>query len=88
MTERERELRREGGKSLLAYVKGVDPYNRNWNACLLGWVTLHSYRHSHLSDVIPITVGLVRALLRGLLTCRPKGNCGGEVITSVVLLSR
>ena len=25
-TERERELRREGGKSLLAYVKGVDPY--------------------------------------------------------------
>ena len=23
---RERELRREGGKSLLAYVKGVDPY--------------------------------------------------------------
>ena len=23
--ERERELRREGGKSLLAYVKGVDP---------------------------------------------------------------
>ena len=24
--ERERELRREGGKSLLAYVKGVDPY--------------------------------------------------------------
>ena len=25
-TERERELRREGGKSLLAYVKGVDPH--------------------------------------------------------------
>ena len=24
--ERERELRREGEKSLLAYVKGVDPY--------------------------------------------------------------
>ena len=24
--ERERELRREGGKSLLAYVKGVDPH--------------------------------------------------------------
>ena len=24
--ERERELRREGGKSLLAYVQGVDPY--------------------------------------------------------------
>ena len=24
--ERERELRGEGGKSLLAYVKGVDPY--------------------------------------------------------------
>ena len=24
--ERERELRREGGKSLLAYVRGVDPY--------------------------------------------------------------
>ena len=24
--ERERERRREGGKSLLAYVKGVDPY--------------------------------------------------------------
>ena len=24
--QRERELRREGGKSLLAYVKGVDPY--------------------------------------------------------------
>ena len=26
LRERERELRREGGKSLLAYVKGVDPY--------------------------------------------------------------
>ena len=25
-TQREREIRREGGKSLLAYVKGVDPY--------------------------------------------------------------
>ena len=26
MREREKELRREGGKSLLAYVKGVGPY--------------------------------------------------------------
>ena len=26
LAERERELRREGGKSLIAYVKGVDPY--------------------------------------------------------------
>ena len=26
ISQRERELRREGGKSLLAYVKGVDPH--------------------------------------------------------------
>ena len=32
--ERERELRREGGKSLLAYVKGVDPHLKVYSSHL------------------------------------------------------
>ena len=56
--ERERELRREGGKSLLAYVKGVDPHLTHIDRP----TTIRSPEHTSHANMVIVTLLHLRSL--------------------------